>query len=370
MRSIQWIYCIIFLSFPLLQAQTPIAVKDEWVRKSIAYDGCHVPVQKIFERAEQNKKLTIGVIGGSITAGANASDFGKTAYAPLIVEWFEQEFPDADISFVNAGIGATNSVFGVYRVDNDLLLYKPDFVVVEFSVNDIGEEKAKISYEGLIRKILKSDNNPAVLALGLMNEKGENRQKIHEEICRYYKIPFISYRDAVYPEIKNGNMAWRSISSDDVHPNDTGHRIIADLVIHYLETIRKEGSLPAPLTENSYENSYIYPFVPVDNVDWTLDKKKGWITGRKGKPLEFTVQASKISIMYNRTIDSKKAADVYVSVDGKRKKLNTFFENGWGDYMYPDVLLDTNSSASRKLIFEYDDKNGKEFILHNIQLVP
>ena len=74
--------------------------------------------------------------------------------------------------------------------------------------------------------------------------------------------------------------------------------------------------------------------------------------------------------MYNRAVDAKKSANVYVSIDGKKKKLNTFFENGWGDYMYPDHLLDSNISATHELQFEYDDKAGKEFILHNIQITP
>ena len=45
-------------------------------------------------------------------------------------------FPDTEVNYVNAGIGATNSYLAVHRVDNDLLAHKPDVVVVEFSVND------------------------------------------------------------------------------------------------------------------------------------------------------------------------------------------------------------------------------------------
>ena len=126
----------------------------------------------MFEKIQLNKKLTIGVIGGSITAGARASDFYKTAYAPLVAEWFREKFPDVEVRFVNAGIGATNSVFGAHRVDQDLLTAKPDFVIVEFSVNDRDEMRAKSSYEGLIRKILKSEGKPAVsLAAGYFKSR-------------------------------------------------------------------------------------------------------------------------------------------------------------------------------------------------------
>ena len=34
------------------------------------------------------------------------------------------------------GIGGTTSHYGVSRVVTDMLMYQPDFVVVDFSVND------------------------------------------------------------------------------------------------------------------------------------------------------------------------------------------------------------------------------------------
>ena len=46
------------------------------------------------------------------------------------------------------------------------------------------------------------------------------------------------------------------------------------------------------------------------------------------------------------------------------------FKDGWGNYMYPEIILDSDKSESHIISFEYDDKSGKEFILHNIQIVP
>ena len=77
-----------------------------------------------------------------------------------------------------------------------------------------------------------------------------------------------------------------------------------------------------------------------------------------------------ITIMFNRTVDRQKAANVYVLLDGKRQRLNTYFEDGWGDYMYPEVILDDTVTREHVLSFEYDDKSGKEFLLHNIQIIP
>lgn len=368
-HNLLMVFCF-YLSSATVTAQNTAIMRDEWYQRSIKNTYTTAPIQEIFKRAEVNKKLTVGVIGGSITAGANASDFQQTAYAPLVVQWFRKKFPQTEIHFVNAGIGATNSLFGVHRVDGDLLSYKPDIVIIEFSVNDQGESRTKASYEGLIRKILKSENKPAILALGLMDMQGNSWQKYHLEVCNHYHIPYISYRDALYPEIQNGNMVWSEISSDEVHPNDRGHQIISNLVTHFLEEIFNEKTLPVPLTQNKYEQACIYPFTHIDNPDWELTSR-GWSTTHKGKPLEFTVKASIITIMFEKTINSQKAANVYVTLDnGKRQKLSTFFKDGWGNYMYPEIILDSDKSESHIISFEYDDKSGKEFILHNIQIVP
>lgn len=363
--------CVIFFMLILsLSAQSDITMKNHWYEKSIAYTGEHYLIHKAFEKLEKENKLTIGVIGGSITAGAAASDFSKTSWGPLLVNWFRNQYPNADISFHNAGIGATNSIFGVHRIDHDLLFHKPDLVVVEFSVNDMNTPGTKMSYESMIRKILKSDNKPAVLALGLMTDTGENWQEYHIDVCKNYEIPYISYRDAIYPEIENGNITWETLYPDEVHPNDKGHRIIANLLISFLDTIRKKNNtLPAPVTANRYESAYVYQFSAGINNDWQLTDI-GLCTSRKGKKLQFTIEASMISIMYERTPEKDKAPTVYLTVDNKKQKLQTYFENGWGKYMQSLPIIDNDRSEKHDLTFEYDDKPGKQFILHKILVVP
>ncbi|MCD7972381.1 MAG: SGNH/GDSL hydrolase family protein [Candidatus Azobacteroides sp.] len=351
-------------------AQVSPYVKESWFEKSIANEGDWYLLKQVFNKIEKDKKLTIGIIGGSITAGAASSDFGKTSWGPLVHQWFKEKYPDATIEFYNAGIGATNSVFGVHRIDQDLLRHRPDLVMVEFSVNDMHTPGTKMSYEGLIRKLLCADQQPAVLGLGLMTHTGENWQSVHLGICRHYRVPYISYRDAVYPEIEKDNITWDELYPDEVHPNDKGHQIISDLVIHFLEKVEKSRyMLPEPVTANRYENSYIYAFQPQDNRDWHL-KDLGWETSRKGKALEFTITASRVSVMYNRNPEKGKAPEIFVEVDGRKKKLDTWFENGWGEYMYTDLLLDEVESGKHTIRFEYTGKPGKKFILHKILVTP
>lgn len=107
---------------------------------------------RVIERASEGESLVIGFLGGSITMGSLSST-PQTCYAYHVYEWWCRTFPNAKFSYINAGIGATDSQFGCARAESDLLRYEPDFVVVDFSVNDESTEHFLETYEGVIRKL-------------------------------------------------------------------------------------------------------------------------------------------------------------------------------------------------------------------------
>ena len=92
-------------------------------------------LKKLLRRAAQGEELTIGFLGGSITQGSLSST-PETCYAYRVYQWFVRTFPQATFHYVNGGIGGTDSFYGVSRAVTDVLMYQPDFVVVDFSVND------------------------------------------------------------------------------------------------------------------------------------------------------------------------------------------------------------------------------------------
>ena len=116
------------------------------------------------KRAEAGEELTIGFLGGSITQGSLATTMENT-YAYRVFMWWKQTFPNANFHYVNGGIGGTTSHYGVSRAVADVLMYRPDFVVVDFSVNDEADTFFRETYEGVVRKLLSWDSKPAVVLL-------------------------------------------------------------------------------------------------------------------------------------------------------------------------------------------------------------
>ena len=205
---------------------------------------------------------------GSAWYQGSLSSTPQTCYAYRVYTWWKETFPQAEFVYCNAGIGGTTSEFGAARVGTDLLAERPDFVIVEFSVNDESTEHFKETYEGLVRKILGAAWNPAVLLVhNVFYHNGANAQMMHAAIGRHYDLPSVSMQSSIYPEVVAGRIENRAITPDDLHPNDEGHALVASVITYFLEQVRSgklTGSntsfapgakLPAPLTKNAYEDS-------------------------------------------------------------------------------------------------------------------
>lgn len=211
-------------------------------------------------RAQQGGELTLAFLGGSITQDCAAS-VHENCYAYRVFRWWEEAFPQAKFHYVNAGIGGTSSHFGAARIVSDLLMYQPDFVVVDFSVNDMENELRRETYEGVLRQILFWPSAPAAVLLNnIYYDTGYTDQDCHNQLGAWYSLPHVSVRDTIYQRMLAGEFAREQLTADGLHPNDFGHELLAGEIIRLLESVKgrmdepeEEGPLPSPMTANSYE---------------------------------------------------------------------------------------------------------------------
>ena len=122
-------------------------------------------LDQVLRKLSDGEQVTIAAIGGSVTEGAGASNT-QDCYVSRFISGLQERYPDADIQYVNAGVGGTPSTLGVIRYERDVtqaLGCDPDLVLVEFAVNDYEEPTGGRAYESLVRNILLKDNEPAVL---------------------------------------------------------------------------------------------------------------------------------------------------------------------------------------------------------------
>ena len=306
--------------------------------RSLVNIGNRARLVDVMKRAKNGEKLTVGYLGGSVTEGAYASNYDKTSYAGLTFAWWEKTFPKADFTYVNAGVGGTSSLFGVHRVEEDLLKHEPDFVIVEFAVNDCDSPYQTEAYANLVHRILNDDSQPAVLLLCVMNENGKNNQDLQVPVGKHYDLPMISYRDAIWPEVKNGKYLWAEIGADYVHPTDFGHSIIAELVISYLTKTYQDLST---ISDKSPSHSKVYMPYVYENATYynknnitpttvsgfsTVNTKNISWKGGAGGTISFTFTGQRCILAIPTTY--KDSVDISVRIDGKIVSMNGYLFHG------------------------------------------
>lgn len=326
-------------------------------------------LKNLMKRAANGESLVIGFLGGSITQGSLSST-PKTCYAYLVYEWWKKSFPNAEFSFVNGGIGGTTSHYGGARAWKDVLCYRPDIVTVDFSVNDDANEFFEETYEGTLRRLLMAPSAPAVVVLNnVFYDTGKNAQEYHNRIADHYGIPHVSIKDTIFPDVESGKIVRADITPDNLHPNDKGHRLVADEICKLLDSIKEElekedtegkiietndlASLPAPLTENAYEHSRLIQIQdneaildgflvdPIEKKGMLDIFKNGWTAAHTNDKISFEIECSCLAVQYRKSVQQPvpKAKAV---IDGDEEHaviLDGNFTEDWGDCLYLEPLL-------------------------------
>jgi lysophospholipase L1-like esterase len=346
--------------------------------RSLVSAGDPARLERVLARAKAGDPVTVAVIGGSITAGAKASK-RENRYGDLMARWWRQKFPQAKIEYVNAGIGATGTNFGSLRVRRDLLSKHPDFVVVEYAVNDLNTPLAAETLEGLLRQILSEPNQPAVVLLFTMRRDGSNSQEWHGKIGAHYELPMVSFRDALWPEIKAGRMQWTDVEADMVHPNDRGHAycstfvtVVLDGLLQKLparERLPEVEPLPRPAISDLFQRTSLFEageLKPVVNRGWAYDAKtKAWRSDRPASVIEFDLSGRVIYSMHY--VIHGPMGMARVSVDGKpQRELNAWFDQTWGGYRQTNEIARLAQAGTHRVRFELLDakspkSEGREF---------
>jgi lysophospholipase L1-like esterase len=105
-------------------------------------------------------RILVCALGDSVTHGATRIeefDF-TTVYHHRLKQLLEQYFPNTVFNIINAGINGDSSSGGLQRLEQDVLHYTPDLVLIEFGLNDChrgleGIDAFKANLQGMIDQI-------------------------------------------------------------------------------------------------------------------------------------------------------------------------------------------------------------------------
>ncbi|HCW53038.1 MAG TPA: SGNH/GDSL hydrolase family protein [Clostridium sp.] len=353
-----------------------IKLNRELIEKSVVSRGDTSRILKLFEKARKGEDIIVAFLGGSITQGCNATYYQK-CYVELVAEWFREKFRNVNVKHINAGVGATGSLIGVHRADMQVLSKNPDIVFVDAAVNDNEQYFCKLSFESEIRKLLSHSCKPAVIEVFMTMENGVNYQDYEIEIGKQYDVPMISFRNVAKEIIEKNNLKWSALLTDEVHPNNEGHRIIADLLIEFMEKVYKEDYEPGKeilITDKTLDtpcvfgDKYINGKI-ISNKDLTPSKiegfnecpegfqvfQNGWkyeSDYKKIGRLVLEVEAKNIILLYKKVISADGGKFTVRINDGENRVLDTYFKDGWGDCTVTEILEENDIKKKYKIDIE------------------
>lgn len=338
-----------------------------YYNRALIHRGNSHAIMSALQKAKRGEKVVIGTLGGSITYGANASDTPKTSYPQLIYSWWVRRFPHASIELVQTGIPATDSLYGVCRVQRDLLASRPDFVVVEYAVNDHEDNKLLPEiHESLIRRILLSEAHPGAVILENMRFDGTNCEPVHVPIAKYYDLTVLSYREAIWPEISSGNVKWDDVYGDMIHPNDAGHENLAALVCSYLDELLGEdvqagapAQIPAPLHQNRMEDARFLTGADVSSLGSWKSEWNGFLSDvPHGQPLLVECRAKFFAVRTKKHEEGQGAKGFYL-LNGRKIPFDSEKDTGnWTGNWWPTTIL-IDSSSAEPIRFELHLESGR-----------
>ncbi len=240
---------------------------------------------------EKEKIGRVVFLGGSITYNSGWRD--------SICQYFQQEFPETDFDFINAGIPSMGSTPGAFRFERDVLKNgKVDLLFVEAAVNDDTnktEPEAIIrGMEGIVRHAKTANPLCDIVIMHFVdpgkieiyrNGKIPEVIQLHEKVAEHYNISTINLAKEVTGRIDAGEFDWEN-DFKDLHPSPFGQNIYFSSIKQFLDysfvydpvngkSITSE--IPAALDKYSYSNGILVEPKPPKQI-------KGWEFVKNWKP--------------------------------------------------------------------------------------
>lgn len=365
---------------------------EEDMQKASPWQVCdNSALAAVMKKAEAGEPVTIATIGGSITQGTISSGpldseiKTKACYADIFFAWWKETFPNSEVTVVNAGIGGTDSYLGVHRVQEDVLDFHPDVVLIEYSVNDGANNSYKNSYDNLVRKVLKSEDSPAVLLLFMAQTSLVSAQSVHQLIGFNYELPMVSHHNLIKHFYDTGRYTEKDLSGDVSHPSVFGHALVGEMLWKYLNNIYADldsygESKPfdkKAVTKERYQNAELLgvgDITPVNAVGFSKTDKdfngwgEVWQTTEDGQII-FKVTCRNLGILFWRSTSSN-YGNYEVWVDGVLKTtLAAEFKEGWGNYAYSQEIFVSDEEAEHTVIIKKAENSaGNDFSVLRLML--
>jgi len=195
---------------------------------------------RVTARLAGGTPVKIVCFGDSIT-GVYYHTGSRRSWCELLGTALGRVYPRSRIQMINAGVSGNTTEAALKRMEVDVLVHRPDLVVVMFGMNDVrslAPSAFAANLETIVRTIRDRGSEVVLMTPNAVGDDDPERppakvamyaQSVREVALRE-KIRLVDAY-AVFSEIRSrGSAASQRVMSDTIHPNFLGHLLFAEHV--------------------------------------------------------------------------------------------------------------------------------------------
>jgi lysophospholipase L1-like esterase len=204
------------------------------------------PLQaELVKKWPTNRAVNIVFHGHSVPAGYHVTPDVRPfeSYPHLVNVGLKGKFPHAVLNVIVTAIGGEASPSGAERFTRDVLLHRPDLVLIDYALNDRGvaEDQVEASWLGMIRAakeagvpvVLITPPGDATADMANPADPLSQRAALIRKIAAAEKVMLADVSAAWLAELAKGTPQADLLSQVN-HPNLRGHQLAADAIMKAL----------------------------------------------------------------------------------------------------------------------------------------
>lgn len=179
--------------------------------------------------------------GDSITDGYGV----PRGFVSFLTEKISKARPELGLVTINTGMSGDTSRGGLYRLGRDVIEHQPDLVTINFGVNDAFSGISPLQFADNLREIQARIRKSGCQRILMLSCEAIPEDWAEEQVLPYWEAmrALAEETGCVYADVHGkwiGELEAGRSESDliilgDLHPNEEGHRLIAEAVFEAME---------------------------------------------------------------------------------------------------------------------------------------
>lgn len=192
-------------------------LEHEFIKEANVYyidtDNLNGVLSNTIDKISKGENLTIAYFGSSFMRAGDTDYPIVNSIEDNIISWFSSNYPHIKTQLHNAEVNGTDSMLGIYRLDDDVLRYNPDLIFIDFAVNDfknLSSKQVLSDLENIIRRIKKNNEKTDIVILNTISADMISQidddgiepfvTAIYKDISSYYNVGFLDLGSKLYED--------------------------------------------------------------------------------------------------------------------------------------------------------------------------